>query len=840
MKKFYTSICRLGNVLLYRGYKNGEAIKRRVRFKPTLFVPVQKQTKYKTLENNPVEPVTFESMQEAGDFFDQYKDVDNIKIHGTLNFSSQYLLEEFPNNIEYDKDLVKVANIDIEVASDDGFPDPQEATKEVISITLKYRNSKTFYVWGLQAFNTADAIIPEEEIRYIHCDNEIDLLTKFMNFWSSEDTCPDIVTGWNTRLFDIPYLINRSNNVFDEKTTKKFSPWGIIKERKISLNGSALQVYELLGIEQLDYYDLFQKFGVYTYGVQESYKLDHIANTVLGEKKLSYEEHGSLHTLYLEDHQKFINYNIKDVQLVDRIDEKTSLINLAMFMGYKTGSNYSDAFGTTTIWDNYIYRELSKRNVVVPPKVKSEKTPFEGGYCKSPQIGRHGWIVSFDLNSLYPHLMLQYNMSPETIMPEVTNGVNVTNCLDKTRPEAKYPDCSIAANGVQFDKSHKGVIPFIIEQVYSERSEIKKSMLGIEQQLQSTPINSQEHTKLEKIHVELNTMQHAIKIMMNSLYGAMANRWFRYYDMRMAEAITKSGQLSIRWAENTVNDYMNKILNTNKVDYVVAVDTDSLYINFKPLVDKMEMDPRDKSKIVDFLSKVGQEKFEPLFQKTYDELHQYMNSYANRMVMKREAISDSGIWTAKKRYILNVHNNEGVQYSKPKLKIMGIEAVKSSTPNSCRVALKELFKVIITGTEEETRQAIQTFKKYFMNLSPQEVSFPRGVSNITKWKDNTKGVPIHVRASINYNKILIDKDLSKRYNSIHDGDKIKFCYLKEPNPIKQDIIGFPEYLPEEFGLHEYIDYEKQFDKAFVSVVEPILEAIGWSVEERSTLDEFFS
>jgi DNA polymerase elongation subunit (family B) len=335
----------------------------------------------------------------------------------------------------------------------------------------------------------------------------------------------------------------------------------------------------------------------------------------------------------------------------------------------------------------------------------------------------------------------------------------------------------------------------------------------------------------------------AIKIMMNSLYGAIGNRWFRYYDHRIAEAITTSGQLSILWAEKTVNGFMNKILETDDVDYVIAIDTDSVYINFGPMVEKFGLEKKGKRDAVAKLDQIARDQFEPLLEKAYKDLSKYMNAFENRMVMGREAIADAGIWTAKKRYILNVHNNEGVQYKKPKLKIMGIEAVKSSTPNSCRTALKELFKVIISSDEKDVQQSIRVFKEYFKSLPPHEVAFPRGVKNVNGWKDDKlvyqKGTPIHVRGSLLFNKLIVDKSLGKRYNVINDGDKIKFTYLKVPNPISENIIAFADYLPEEFGLHDYVDYETQFDKAFLKVVEPVLEAIGWTAEPRATLDEFF-
>jgi len=839
--KFYTNISRIGERICYRGYENGERKMYRDTFKPKMYMVARKEEcEWRTLDGRCTEEIEFDSLSEATDFSKKYQGVASIEVHGNNNFAAQYIQHHFPNDIEYDSSQILVANIDIEVASDDGFPEPAEAAREVQSICLKYHGRPDYFIWALLDEYDADLAhkhidVPAENIKFIKCDGELDLLLKFVTFWNAKDTCPDVVTGWNVRMFDIPYLVNRMQRMLGGDSYKKFSPWNVVREKQVSRQGRTQQVYDIVGIEQLDYWDLFQKFGILTYGVQESYKLDHIANVVLGEAKLSYEEHGNLYTLYKEDYQKFIDYNIKDVQLVEKIDEKMGLIDLAMTIAYKGGCNYQESFGTTQLWDTYVYRSLCKRKIVVPPKQDHGKVEFGGGYVKSPQIGRHSWVVSFDLNSLYPHLIMQYNMSPETIVSTRTGGVTVDNCLDMTRPDSKSPHDCLAANGVHFSKDEVGVLPSIIDGLYAERKQIKQNMLANQSKVEAGDKEAGREIN------RLDNQQMAIKIMMNSLYGALGNRWFRYYDIRMAEAITMSGQLSIRWAEKTVNDYMNKVVGTENFDYVIAIDTDSVYVNFGPLVEKMGL--TDTDQIVKVIDQIGQEKFEPLFEKSYEKLSTYMNAHKNKMVMGREAIADNGIWTAKKRYILNVHNNEGVQYAQPKLKIMGIEAVKSSTPASCRDALKGLFKVMISGTEKQTQEAIQLFRGHFNSLQPHEIAFPRGVSDISKWRDAAttfkKGCPIHVRGSLLYNKLILDNNLEKRYNVIKNGEKIKFIYLDPKNPIKQNVVAFYDFLPEEIGLHKYVDYDLQFEKAFLAVVLPVLEAIGWKAEETVSLEDFF-
>ena len=838
--KFYTQVSRISNSICYRGYENGERVTYRKPFKPTLYVTSKNpNAQWKTLEGRPVEPMQFDDMKEATQFLKKYEGVEHIQVQGNSNYAAQYIQEHYPHEIKYDPSLVKVANIDIEVASDDGFPEPEKAEREVQSIALKYFGLPTVYVWALKAGGKYDPTktqldMDPTDIVYIECGGEVDLLLKFLQFWNASDTSPDVVTGWNVRMFDIPYLVNRVEKMIGPESVKKFSPWGVVREKSVTRMGRQSQVFELVGVETIDYWDLFQKFGNLIYGVQESYKLDNIANVVLGEKKLSYEEHGNLFTLYKEDYQKFIDYNIKDVLLVEKIDEKVQLMNLSMMIAYKGGCNYQEAFGTTQLWDTYIYRELCLQKKVVPPKVDRDLTEIAGGYVKAPQVGRHAWVVSLDLNSLYPHLMMQYNISPETVVDRRTANVNVENCLGQTRPDSILPDHSIAANGIHFRKDIRGVIPSIIDGLYAERKGIKQEMLRVTQLTEEGKMDGKELSSLD-------ASQMAIKIMMNSLYGAMANRWFRYYDPRCAEAITLSGQLSIRWAEKAVNDYMNKVLSTKDVDYVIAIDTDSVYMNFGSLVEKMGMTDRDKiTKVID---QIVEEKFIPLIEESYNELAYYMDAYENKMVMGREVIADAGIWTAKKRYILNVLNSEGVQYAKPKLKIMGIEAVKSSTPASCRDALKGLFNILIGGTEDNTQKAIAIFNSHFVTLPPQDIAFPRGVSDIGKWKHPDtiymKGTPIHVRGALLYNALLKELDLERKYTPIKDGEKIKFLYLNPKNPIKENVIAFPDYLPEEFDLHKYVDHKLMFEKAFMNPVNPILDAIGWKPEPTVSLEDFF-
>ena len=825
---FYTNILRYKNFILHRGYyDNGERFSRKEYFQPKLFVSSKMKTEWTGLDGNPVAPLDFESMFEAGQWLKQNIDVSGRNIYGNKKFTQQFVTERYPRDIEFRRDFINVGTIDIETDYDTGFPHPNEASQSILAITFKSSKSGLYRVWGYGDFNESQALI--KPVRYIKCKDEVELLSKFLEFWSDPKNTPDVITGWNTRFFDIPYIVNRMAKVLGIHEINKLSPWQLqLEHRKIVRRGSENDVYEIPGIQTLDYMELFQKFG-YTYGPQESYALNHIAYVVLGEKKLSYEEEGSLKNLYKEDHQKYIDYNMKDVELVDRLEEKMGLITLALTIAYKGGVNYQDTFGVTAIWESIIYRKLNANKVVVP--LSSEEKPyrpFAGGYVKEPQVGRHEWIVSFDLNSLYPNLIVQYNMSPETLTDN-TQMNDVSYYLSGQTVSGEY---SVAANGSTYRKDIDGVLPQIIEEYYDERVSVKKLQLAAQKEIQKGYT-----TQLDKEIVTLENKQLAIKILLNSLYGALGNKHIQYFDTRLAEGVTLSGQLAIQWAEKAMNAAMNKLLNTEK-DYVVAIDTDSLYVNFGPLVKKLS-----PTNPVFFLDKICKEHFEPVLQKSYEKLFQNMNAHKNRMVMAREGISDSGIWTAKKRYILNVHNNEGIQYKEPKLKIMGIEAIKSSTPEVVRDKFKKAFNLIISGSQQETQKFIQDFRNEFKTLSPEQVAFPRRVSNITDWYDHKtiykKSCPIHVRGSLLFNKHLKFNKLQNKYELITNGNRIKFCYLKLPNPIKENVISFQEALPKELKLHKYVDYDLQFEKTFIEPLNLILHSIGWTAEEQTTLEDFF-
>ena len=831
---FYTSAFRHGKVIKYLGYENGEKVKFTIPFHPTLFVTNKGNNAHdwNSLDGNSVEPIVFGSMSEATDFIKSYSNIPSFKVYGNTNYVVQYINEEFPGEIKWDRNLINVTSIDIETKFGDGFPEPKLADQEVTAITMKNNIDDVYYTFGCGEYDTSKALMQTNEVRYIKCADERELLHKFVYHWSK--TSPDIVTGWNCEFFDIPYLINRIKRILGNSREKFLSPWRMIDERETHTGyGQTSLKYEIKGVAILDYMAIFKKFG-FTYGPQESYKLDHIANVVLGEKKLDFGEASDLNELYTNNYQKFIDYNIKDVELIDRMEDKLGLISLCLTMAYKGGVNYEQVLGTVAIWDALIYRDLHTKRIAVPQNTESFKGAFPGGYVKEPHIGMHNWICSFDLASLYPSIIMQYNMSPETILLDDEKGVDVESVLNGDVENTKK-GTALAVNGVRFDTTKRGILPQIIQEIYDERVEFKNKQIKAEQELELCATKSEVYGLEKRIAIAKN-QQMALKILLNSLYGAMGNKWFRYFDMRIAEGITLTGQATIRWAEKYLNQYLNKTLVTHK-DYVVAIDTDSLYVCLNEFIKRL-----GPAKPIEFLNSVCVA-LEGTLNECYDDLYNRLGGIENKMLMEREVIADRGIWTAKKRYILNVHDNEGVRYRIPHLKIMGIEAIKSSTPAICRLALKDIFRRIMETDETTVQSDIANFKLAFQKASAEEVSFPRGINNLNKWTDKEtvykKGTPIHIRGAILHNNIIKNQKLGRSIQKITSGDKVKFTYLVKPNPIKENVIAFVDYLPRQFKLEKYVDYNLQFEKTFLSAVKPVLDAVGWTSEHEVSLEDFF-
>jgi DNA polymerase elongation subunit (family B) len=824
----------VGDHFLVRGYENGKHFMTREKFYPTLFVPSKNNTQYQTLSGEYVEPIQPGTVRECREFIKKYDGVRGFDISGNDRYIYQYISETYPEDeLKFDISKIKVTTIDIEVASENGFPDVESAAEEVLLISIQDYNTKQIRTWGLGKFNNQ-----QNNVNYHAFSNEHDLLNDFISWWMIEENTPEVITGWNSELYDIPYLVRRIDRVLGEKLMKRMSPWGLVTESEKFISGRKHISYDIGGVSQLDYLNLYKKF---TYKAQESYRLDHIASVELGQQKLDHSEFDTFKDFYTKGWQKFVEYNIKDVELVDRLEDRMKLIELALTMAYDAKANYADVFSQVRMWDTIIYNYLKKRNIVIPPNVRSDKdSKYAGAYVKEPIPGVYDYVVNFDLNSLYPHLIMQYNISPETLVEQRHPSVTVDKILNQEIDFEPYKEYAVCANGAMYRKDVRGFLPELMEKIYKDRTIYKKKMIAAKQEYEKKKTKA-----LEKEIARCNNIQMARKIQLNSAYGAIGNQYFRYFKLANAEAITLSGQVSIRWIEEKINKYLNKVLKTNDVDYVIASDTDSIYLNMGPLVETVYKG-REKTteSVVSFLDKVAQVELEKYIESCYQELADYVNAYDQKMQMKRENIADRGIWTAKKRYILNVWDSEGVRYDQPKLKMMGIEAVKSSTPAPCRQMIKDGLKLMMSGTEEQVIKFIDKCRSDFRKLPPEQIAFPRTASDVRKYRSHSdiymKGTPIHIRGALLFNHYIKDKNLTNKYSLIGNGEKVKFIYLKKPNIIQENIISFIQDFPTELGLDKYIDYELQFEKSFLEPLKSILDAIGWKTEQTTTLESFFT
>ena len=826
---FYTNVIEYKGKLLIRGVNNVQSYLSRINYSPKLYLPTKEQSKFKTLDGTNLKPKQFDTISKAKHFYSEYSTIPEYKIFGMNRYNYQFIGDEYKDEIRWNKDYIKIFTLDIETECEHGFPDIDTAKETIICITVKNHSNKQILTWG-----TGDFISKKTNVTYVKCQNEKHMLLEFLKFWCKNH--PDIVTGWNVKFFDIPYVMNRMRFIFDNDTINKMSPWNYVNADRIQLGKKNQQYWNILGVSVLDYFDLYKKF---TYVRQESYRLNYIAKVELGESKLE-NPYETFKDFYTKDYQKFVEYNIQDVELVDKLEDKMKLIELCLTMAYEAKVNYTDVYSQVRCWDTIIYNHLLKKNIIIPPREDHDKdTQYEGAYVKDPQLGLHNWIVSFDLNSLYPHLIMQYNLSPETLVGVQPKNMGVENYLNEkfNLQWAKDKNVTVAPNGSMYRRDKQGFLPELMEKMYGDRVVFKKKTIEAKKEFQKTkdPIYKNEISRC-------NNIQMAKKIALNSAYGAIGNQYFRYFDVRIAEAITLGGQLSIRWVERDVNKFMNKLLNTDNVNYVVASDTDSIYLKLDKLVEKVCKD-KSPQQITDFINKAAEDKIQKVIDDSFNNLAKYVNAYQQKMIMKREAIANKAIWVAKKRYMMNVFDEEGIRFDIPKLKIMGVEAVKSSTPEVCRGKIKDAIRVIMNDSEDALIKFVADFKEVFKTLSPEEVAFPRSCNYIDKYVDPNsiykKGTPIHVKGALIYNHHILKNKLQRKYPLIKDGDKIKFLMLRQPNTVKDTVISFATKIPYEFDLHKYVDYETQFTKTFTDPLRFVLDSIGWKLEREATLESFF-
>lgn len=834
--RFYTNVINRGKNIYVRGWAEGKRWNEVIPYRPRLFVENRKQLTagkwVDMMSGKQLAQMDFDSIYDAKDFIKQYDGLSDYHIYGSTDWVGQYIYDTFPNEIHSDLSHVNVLFMDIEVDSKNGYASVNSAENEVISITICMRGK--YYVLGLVDFK-----VPEgKNAQYHKCSSERELLAIFLQCWEKAD--PDVVTGWNTNGYDLPYLINRISLVFGEEECKKLSPWRKMPFLKDAIGKAGRKTIKpyIDGVACLDYYDLYTN-GKFVQSQREEYTLDYISRYELGSEKTDYSQYGSLAKFYEQNPQLFIEYNIHDVELVVALDAKLKFLELVYSMAYDAKVNYQDTLGSVFIWENIIRNHQMSKGMVAPLKrdVGEKSQSIVGGYVKNPNPGMYHWVVTFDASSLYPSLIRQLNISPETLQG-VMYSVDRSNLdgigWEAARALAQEKNWTIASNGAAFDVERSGCLPELMYVYYQKKSEASRLQIEAEKELQLKPGDKTLELRIQNLKSKI----FATKVLLNSCFGATSNPYFQFYDDRIAEAITTSGQTLIQTAAKRVNEQFCKLMKSNH-DYIIASDTDSIIVDCSTIVEAAKwngsLDPtasvEDTTK---FLNRLCEAKLNPLLDEIMNELVEKTHAREKAVTMVREAICDTVVWVAAKNYMMRIWNNKGVTYKSPKYKIMGLEAVRSTTPTACRKALKHSIELILAEDQKGLLTYIDEFKQTFSMADYSEIS-----KNISV-KFGAATVTQQIRAATVYNNAIKERDLADRYSLITHGSKIRLLHLKKPNPLGSDIIGFPEgKLPKEFGVDKYIDKEQMFEKTFMVPLEKMVKAGGMCIKQEDSLTAFF-
>jgi len=837
VNKFYTSFSNDWDNILLSYYEGDKKKYEKIPLKPYLFVDSALESEYKNLKGENVQRIDFQDVRNARNFIKQYEGISNFNIYGIPMYHYVYIYENFKDN-HFDRSKVKILNLDLETDTIGGFPDIQLANKEINVITLKLFGSKDIYTIGIGEY------IPKEEeiinsdyrIHYINCKDEKELLLNLIKIWQMLE--PDVLTGWNIRCFDLGYIYKRICYTLSENYAKKLSPFGKVNVDTIVLYNRETTLVDFVGISTLDYMDVYKKFNL---GVEESYSLNYISNKILNATKLDYSEYGSLAKLQEQNWEKFCSYNIIDVIRVEQIDEKTGFLNIAFEVANETKTNFSDVFGTIRVWDIMIHNYLMDRKIVVPyfSHVNPKERQISGGFVKDVQTGKFSWVMSFDFKSLYPSLCMTYNISADTYKGNL-KGIYNNNSVEKilNGELSQYKDLMIRDNvnvsgcGTIFSKDNQGFIPAIMENLFN----LRKEYSNLEDKYTKEYQESKDENIKGKARIFANK-SNAVKTLLNSGYGAISNEHYRFFSDDVAESFTLSGQLAIKNVEIFLNQKLNNALQTENIDYIIAIDTDSVYINVSPIADKCKDDD-----VVSYLERFS-DKVSQWIRESILDLYDKTNAFSDKLSMSLEAIG-SGIWIAKKRYIMSLPSFKKIRFNPPKIKIQGIEAVRSTTPKIIREWITEAIPLLLDGDEKKIKTFIDDRWEDFLKLDVNDLAMPKGTNDLEKYSHPTeiyiKGTPQHVKGALLYNHYIKSNGFENEVDLIRSGDKVKVLYMKMPNWIMEKSISFPEKLPDQLEeLKNFIDFELLFNKSFYDPLKRITDAARISLENEIDIDKFF-
>lgn len=830
--QYYTNVSRKGNKLYVRGKDAlGKRALKVVWYKPTLYVPSPtNEGKFKNLKNQFVQEVPCDSMWDAKQFIERYEAIQDYSIYGFDKYEYSYIAENFPS-FDYKIEHINVGNIDIEtLQGDKAFPETDDQKRKTTITVISIQKGEKTYVLSWKDF-----INDDPNVVFFLCDDEKDMLSKFMRLWEKLDL--DIITGWNIDTFDIPMIILRIEELFGWQTALCLSPWKRIRRREHKeFVGGEYKTYVdwiIEGIANLDYMRVYKKFAI---GQRDSYSLNNISYYELGETKVDTSHYRNLDELWEANPQLYIKYNIHDTRLVHNLEKKLKYIERSIVVAYDAKVNYEDALSSVLLWECICLNKLIPKNIVMPLPKKAERAELKGAFVKDPQVGMFEWVVSFDLTSLYPHIMIGWNISPETLRGVLDLDDEKILAGRFNAQTLKDKNYGLAGNGALYDNSIRGFLADVIEEQFALRKSYKNKMLELEREYERTKDKS-----LKDEITKYDNYQYGKKIQLNSCYGAVANPFFKFYNIDNARAVTYTGQAVIKFIADRINKFLNAKFHTD-TDYIIASDTDSVYIKLGNFV--LSSGLTDRTEIIDALDAFCNGELANLIKESFVEFTGNLNAYKNALHMKRESICEKALWRKKKNYAAWVWDQEGVRFKTPKLKITGLEAVRSNTPEICRKKIKQGLELMFSDGEDAVQKMIAEFREEYMNLPLFEIGRPTSVKDYTKYEDKNftwkPKAPKAVKAAILYNKFLADKNLHSKYRKFHNGDKIKYLHLVKFNPLQQEVIGAPDgAFPEELAIDAYVDRQDMFETTFLNPMKSLLDLAGWSTQKQHSIEDFF-
>ena len=742
---------------------------------------------------------------------------------------------------------------DIEVEVTDGFPDPKKAENKITSIAFNDPVTEEYFCYVLDTddkLKLGESRTKKDLDTIVSFYDEYDLLNAF--FKKYQEIQPTILTGWNIEFFDVTYLFNRTRQVLGQNIANTLSPIGIVEWSDFAKR------YKIAGVSILDYLALYKK---YTFSQRPSYRLDAIGEYEVGEKKVAYE--GTLNDLYENDLDKFVEYNIQDVRLVKKIDDKLDFIEIARGLAHLGHCSYEDVFMSSRYLEGAILVYLRKKEIVAPNKPTGENSKsgkFEGAYVQDPQKGKHDWVYDLDITSMYPSCIMSLNISPETKLGKI-EGWNPEEFINKenkktyslmskgkvigryTETELKAmmdnEEIGIATNGVMYRTDKDGLLPALLRKWFDERVEYRK-------------LSKKFHEQGDKEKSDyFDRRQYLQKVVLNSLYGVLGLPAFRFYDLDNAEAVTNTGQSLIKFTRKIGNAYYNKELGDTK-DYCIYIDTDSVFYSALPLVKKRypELDTSNEDTMSKAILEIASEVQEYLNNGYHYFAKKFCNLDEHRFDIKQEVIAKSGLFVTKKRYGLKIINDNGKKVDK--MMVKGLDTVRSSFPTAMRTMLSKVLEdILMSVSKTELDKFIINFKNSMKLMDFNKIAIPISVKGIGKYtkregdifKSHTLGTPVHVKSALYYNDFLKYYKISKQYSGIANGEKIKWVYLKQ-NPLGIDTIAYKGYEdpPEVLQfIRQYINAKKLYEKALHKKIMMLYEALGWTepTDASKTLERFF-